>query len=110
VIKHKIIQNKGVAEALIGPVVGPESVIRVSYCVGKKSNCGEPCVAKQKRFMDDMMSDAEGDADFKDSPDLQTKVKELRTAASQSEELSKQSVMRTWDTIKSQDWTCKKGK
>jgi hypothetical protein len=108
-VKHKIVTSKGQIEALIGSVVGPESVIRVSYCTGK-ANCSEPCSTKSKRFMDDMMSDANQDQYFKDSLDVQAQVKELRTVASQSEELSRQSVIRSWDTIKQQDWFCKKGK
>jgi hypothetical protein len=107
-VQHKIVENKGAKEAWIGSVVGPTSVIKVSYCIGK-AQCGEPCTIATKRFMDDVMSDGD-DSEFKDSAELKAQVKELRTAASQSAELSRQSVMRTWDSKKQQDWVCKKTK
>jgi len=116
-VAFKLAKNHSQREVWIGSVVGPESVIRVSYCVGKVA-CKESCAVKTNRFMDDLMSDAGGD-DFKDSWDespanaakkkeLQGKVKELRSVASENQDLNQRSVVRTWETIEKQEWVCKK--
>lgn len=93
-------------EIMIGSVVGPESVIRVSYCVGKAS-CMEACPVAKKRFMDDMMSGALDD-DANVSDDVKSKAKELRALASENKGLNDHSVMRNWTTLKKQEWACKK--
>jgi len=116
-VAFKLSKNHSQREVWIGSVVGPESVIRVSYCVGKVP-CKESCAIKTNRFMDDLMSDA-GEGDFKDSWDespanaaqkkeLQGKVKELRSVASENQDLNQRSVVRTWETIEKQEWVCKK--
>ena len=119
-VAFKMNKNKSQDEVMIGAVVGPESVIKVSYCVGKAA-CKESCAVKSTRFMDDMMSDAGDEDEFKDSwgdsnsaahtaqkKELQGKVKELRSVASENKDLAKQSVIRTWETLQKQEWVCKK--
>lgn len=119
-VAFKMNKYKSQDEVMIGAVVGPESVIRVSYCVGKAA-CKEACAVKSNRFMDDMMSDAGDDDEFKDSwgdsnsaartaqkKELQGKVKELRSIASENKDLAQRSVVRNWDTIEKQEWVCKK--
>lgn len=119
-VAFKMNKNKSQDEVMIGAVVGPESVIKVSYCIGKVS-CKEACAVKSNRFMDDMMSDAGDEDEFKDSwgdsnsaahaakkKELQGKVKELRSVASENKDLAQRSVIRTWDTIQKQEWVCKK--
>jgi hypothetical protein len=119
-VAFKLIKYKSQDEVMIGSVVGPESVIRVSYCVGKVT-CKEACTVKSNRFMDDMMSDAGDEDEFKDSwgdatsaahtaqkKELQGKVKELRSIASENKDLAQRSVIRTWDTLQKQEWVCKK--
>ena len=111
--------SKNQDEVVIGSVVGPESVIHVAYCTGP-APCREACTVKSNQMMDDLMSDASDSEDFKDSwgdsaapaqvaqkKELQENVKALRTVASENSDLGKQSVMRTWDTLKSHDWFCK---
>jgi hypothetical protein len=119
-VAFKMNKNKSQDEVMIGAVVGPESVIKVSYCVGKAA-CKESCAVKSNRFMDDMMSDAGDEDEFKDSwgdsnsaahtaqkKELQGKVKELRSVASENKDLAQRSVIRTWETLQKQEWVCKK--
>ncbi len=114
-VKFKIAKYKGQTEVVVGSEVGPDSVIKVSYCVGKVT-CKEKCEAKPARFMDDLMADSGEDDEFKDSwgdskeqkKELQAKVKEFRTVANETNDLTKRSTMRDWDTINKQEWFCKK--
>jgi hypothetical protein len=119
-VPFKMNKNKSQDEVMIGAVVGPESVIKVSYCLEKVA-CKESCAVKSNRFMDDMMSDAGDEDDFKESwgdsnsaahaaqkKTLQGKVKELRAVASENKDLAQRSVIRTWDTIQKNEWVCKK--
>ncbi|MBC7396483.1 MAG: hypothetical protein H7333_03485 [Bdellovibrionales bacterium] len=110
-----MVKTKRGPEARIGSVVGPESVIRVSYCINKVT-CKEDCKAPKKRFMDDMMSDAGDDDTFSDSwgkgddankKDLRNKAKELRAVASESQSLNEGAVVRDWETLQKQEWVCK---
>ena len=114
-VPFKIIKNKTAEEVLIGSIVGPESVIRVSYCTGKAS-CKEACASPKKRFMDDLEEDAAADDSFQDSwgntnennkKELKAKAKELRSVASENESLDNRSIERDWDTLKQNEWTCK---
>ena len=107
---------KGTSEVRVGSVVGPESVIRVSYCVGKVT-CKESCDTPKKRFMDDLMADSGDEDSFNDSwgkgendahkKDLKEKAKQLRAVASESQNLNEGSVVRTWETLQKQEWVCK---
>jgi hypothetical protein len=117
-VAFKMNKFQGKEEVMVGAVVGPESVIRVSYCVGK-ANCRESCQIKTNRYMDDLMSDAGDEDDFKESWDsenadgeqkkkLKNKVKELRAVASANNDLSKHAVMRDWDALEKQESVCNK--
>jgi hypothetical protein len=110
----KLVKNKSQQEIMIGSVVGPESVIKVSYCVGD-ATCKEACAIKSNRMMDDLMSDAGDEDTFKESwgeaagqkKELQAKVKEFRNVASENKDLQKQSTVRVWDTLSKNEWFCK---
>lgn len=114
-VPFKLSKYKSQEEVVIGSVVGPESLIKVSYCVGT-SACKEACAVKSNRFMDDLMSDAGDEDEFKESwgdakeqkKELQAKVKEFRSVASANKDLQKQSTIRVWDTVQKNEWFCKK--
>jgi hypothetical protein len=114
-VKFKITQYKGQQEIQIGSVVGPESVIRVSYCVGQ-APCKEACAVKANRFMDDLTADNDEQDSFKESWDagnknkkeLEANAKEMRSIASKSDAIANQSVIREWETLKKQEWVCTK--
>lgn len=114
-VPFKLINTKGQAEVLVGSVVGPESLIRVTYCTGK-AMCKENCTQAKKRFMDDLVSDSEADDEFGDSwgnageqkKKLQAHVKAFRTVAKENDSLTKQSVIRDWKTVNHQESVCKK--
>jgi hypothetical protein len=109
--------KSGTPEVRVGSMVGPESVIRVSYCVGKVSHCHETCVQPKKRFMDDLMNDAGDEDSFSDSwgkdgddknkKDLKEKSKELRAVASENDHLNESSIQRDWDELQKQEFVCK---
>jgi hypothetical protein len=104
-------------EVRVGSMVGPESVIRVSYCVGKVNPCHEKCDQPKKRFMDDLMSDATDDDSFSDSwgkgedeahkKELKAKAKELRSIASENDHINEGSVQRNWDELQKTESFCK---
>lgn len=114
-VAFKVSKYKNQKEVVIGSVVGPESVIKLSYCVGT-SACKEGCALKSNRFMDDLMSDAGDENEFKESwgdakeqkKELQAKVKEFRNVASENKDLQKQATVRDWDTLQKNEWVCKK--
>jgi hypothetical protein len=119
-VAFKVVHSKSTDEVVIGSVVGPESVIHVAYCVNK-ANCTEACAIKTNRLMDDLMSDAGDDEEFKDSwgdtddahkkdqkKELKSRVKELRAVASENKDLEKNSVMRVWENLDQKEWVCKK--
>ena len=123
-VAFKISKFQSADEVMIGSVVGPESVIRVSYCLAK-APCKESCQIAGNRMMDDLMSDTGEDDDFKDSWDadegnekgvakndqkkeLKARVKELRAVASENTNLNSHSVIRTWETVQKQEWVCNK--
>ena len=115
-VAFKLNKNKSSDEVLIGSVVGPDSVIRVSYCTGKVK-CKESCATPKKRFMDDLMEDASNDEAFHDSwgkgdndadkKELRNKTKELRAVASENANLNDKSIIRDWDTLQKNEWVCK---
>ena len=114
-VKFKITQYKGQQEIEIGSVVGPDSVIRVSYCVGQ-APCKEACAVKANRFMDDLTAENDEQDSFKESWDatnknkkeLEANAKEMRSIASKSDSISNRSVIREWETLKKQEWVCTK--
>jgi hypothetical protein len=116
-VNFQVAKYKSNTEVRVGAMVGPESVIRVSYCVGKISPCHETCVQPKKRFMDDMMSDASDDDSFNESwgkgddenrkKDLKNKAKELRAIASENDHLNDSGVQRDWESVQKQEWVCK---
>ena len=114
-VEFQVLKLKTKQEIVIGPVVGPESVIRVSYCTGNAA-CREACTPQKKRFMDDLLSEAQAD-DFKDSwgkaakdgntQELKAKTKELSSIARDHGSLNDRAMMRDWNTLQKQEWTCK---
>ena len=113
-VEFQVLKLKGKKEIVIGPVVGPESIIRVSYCTGA-AQCRESCIPQKKRFMDDLLSDAHAD-DFQDSwgkagadsnsQELKAKTKELQSLARTNSGLNDRAMMRDWNTLQKQEWTC----
>jgi hypothetical protein len=102
-------------EILIGSVIGPESLIRVSYCTGT-STCKEACPKPKKRFMDDLLNDAQADelqdSWGKDSQDantqeLRNRAKELNAIAKEDAALNGQTILRDWKTTQTQEWACR---
>jgi hypothetical protein len=117
-VNYTVAKSKSrTTEVRVGSMVGPESVIRVSYCVGKVSHCHETCVQPKKRFMDDLMNDAGDEDSFSDSwgkdgddknkKDLKEKSKELRAVASENDHLNESSIQRDWDELQKQEFVCK---
>ena len=114
-VHYKINLHQGKPEVFIQGEVGPESVIRISYCTGKVS-CKEKCEIKAVRFMDQLM-DENADANaFKDSwsndeeqkKKLQDHASELRNLASENKSLNQLNTIREWETITHQESFCKK--
>ncbi len=118
-VEYQLTKYKSAPELRIGSVVGPESIIRVSYCIGK-ANCHEKCDAPKKRFMDDLMNNPGDDEAFSDSwgsgdsdgnqKEVKAKAKELRTIASESDSLNENSIIRKWETLQKQESYCKEKK
>lgn len=122
-VKFTVSTFQGKKEVLLGSIVGPESVIHVSYCTGKAS-CKESCEIKKSRALDQLLSDDDDSVNFGDSWDtgsaegkeksaqqkkkLEAQAKEMRKVASQNEGLNKVSVMRDWQVLKSNESVCKK--
>ena len=116
-VNFQVAKFKSNPEIRVGSMVGPESVIRVSYCIGKINPCHEKCDQPKKRFMDDLMSDATDEDSFSDSwgkgedeahkKELKAKAKELRTIASENDHLNEGSVQRDWEELQKQNWVCK---
>ena len=114
-VHYKINIHQGKPEVIIQGEVGPESVVRISYCTGKVS-CKEKCEIKAARFMDQLMDEnAEANA-FKDSwsndqeqkKKLQDHASELRNLASENKSLNQLNTIREWETITHQESFCKK--
>lgn len=115
-VAFKILKNHGVNEVIIGSVVGPDSVIRVSYCTGL-APCRESCATPKKRFLDEVALDSNSDdhfeaawgesSDKEKKKELKAKVKELRTLASETSDLENRSIIRDWETLNQNEWICK---
>ena len=116
-VNYQVAKFKSTSEVRIGSMVGPESVIRVSYCVGKVAQCQENCVQPKKRFMDDLMNDASDEDSFSDSwgkgenenpkKELKNRTKELRAIASENDHLNEASVQRDWEELQKHEWVCR---
>ena len=117
-VPFKIIHHGKEREILIGSVVGPESVIRIAYCLGKAS-CREACTPKTNAFMDELMSEGGHEKEFDDSwnentdesvkqkNELKERAKQVRSLAGASD-LNPGQTMRVWKTLQKQEWVCKK--
>ncbi len=113
-VEFQVLKSKGKEEIVLGPVVGPESLIRISYCTGT-AQCRESCTAPKKRFMDDLLSDAHAD-EFQDSwgkagadadsKELKAKSKELQALARTNSGLNDRAMMRDWNVLQKQEWAC----
>jgi hypothetical protein len=116
-VNFQVAKFKDAPEVRVGSMVGPESVIRVSYCVGKVAPCHEKCDQPKNRFMDDLMNDATDDESFSDSwgkgedeahkKDLKAKTKELRAIASENDHLNQGSIQRDWEELQKTESFCK---
>lgn len=104
-VGFKLSKKDGKTEVLIGSVVGPESTIQVSYCVGNVP-CKESCVVKNKNKVDDLLSDAEMGG--LENAELETQVKELRNVASAHGDLMDSTIIRDWNKLQSKEWICAK--
>ena len=115
-VEFQLSSHGGKKEIVIGPVVGPESVIRISYCT-THARCTEACAKPKKRFMDDLLDDAHAD-EFQDSwgknshdadsRELRNKTRELETLAHEPGSLADHAMMRNWNTLSRQVRTCRK--
>lgn len=104
-VGHKFVQKNGKAEVVIGSVVGPDSTIVVSYCVGS-APCKESCVVKTKNKVDELLSDNEMGGI--ENAELETQVKELRKVASANENLMDSTIIRDWNKEQGKEWLCNK--
>ncbi len=121
-------------EIVIGPVVGPESIIRVSYCTGS-ARCGEACAKPARRFMDELTGDVltppHGPTGRADSPaptgraaansprtpalshheadtaELRAGLNELKALARTNDSLTDHAILRDWNTLVARERTCK---
>jgi hypothetical protein len=115
-------------EIVLGPVVGPESVIRISYCT-KTARCTEACAKPRRRFMDELTGDALAgipagelrgaggrstqDAGSRASPsdadsrELRAGLKELQSLARQNDSLTDRAILRDWNQLVARERSCK---
>jgi hypothetical protein len=103
-VHHRIRKGKLGAEVWVGSVIGPDSEIELSYCTGKQI-CREPCKVKSENRVDDLLNEEEltvlGDRE------LESKVRELGKLAGTKESLLDSSVIRNWNQIGTQEWSCR---
>lgn len=104
-VNHKLVKKDGKAEVVIGSVVGPDSTIQVSYCVGN-APCKESCVVKSNNKVDELISDSEMGG--LENAELETQVKELRNVASVHGNLMDSAIIRDWNKLQSKEWICEK--
>jgi hypothetical protein len=102
-VHHRIRGGKQGPEVWVGSVIGPESEIELSYCIGK-TTCHEPCAVKSSNKVDDLINEEElstlGDRE------LEMKVKELGKIAENQNKLMDGSVIRDWNRIGTETWSC----
>ena len=104
-VNHKFVKRGSKSEVIIGSVVGPESTIDVSYCVGSVP-CKETCVVKTKNKVDELLSDSE--LGGIENAELEAQVKELRNVASVHGDLMDSTIIRDWNQLQTKEWTCEK--
>ena len=104
-VNHKFVKKDGKAEVIIGSVVGPESTIQVSYCVGS-APCKESCIVKLKNKVDELLNDSEMGG--LENSELEVQVKELRKVASVHGDLMDSTIIRNWNQLQSKEWVCEK--
>jgi hypothetical protein len=104
-VNHKLVKKEGKTEVVIGSVVGPDSTIQVSYCVGN-APCKESCVVKSNNKVDELISDSEMGG--LENAELETQVKELRNVASVHGNLMDSAIIRDWNKLQSKEWICEK--
>jgi hypothetical protein len=102
-VGHKFVQKGGKTEVIIGSVVGPESIIHVSYCIGS-APCKESCIVKTKNKVDELLSDSEMGG--LENAELETQVKELRNVASANGNLMDSTIIRDWNKEQNKEWLC----
>ncbi len=104
-VNFKFSKKSGKTEVLIGSVVGPESTIQVSYCVGSVV-CKEACNIKIKNKVDELLSDSEMGG--LENAELENRVRELRNVASVHGDLMDSTIIRDWNQLQSKEWICRK--
>ena len=114
-VEFKIKKSQQQQEVLIGPEIGPDSLIRVSYCIGK-TQCKEACPPPKKRLMDDLLNEAQAD-ELQDSwgqasqdantRELRNRAHELSTLSDEDPTLGNPNLLREWKTTQAQEWACK---
>lgn len=104
-VAHKWVKKSGKSEVMIGSVVGPESTIQVSYCLGS-APCKESCIVKTKNKVDELLSETE--ISGVENAALESQVKELRNVASVHGDLMDSTVIRDWAELQKKSWVCEK--
>ena len=104
-VNHKLVKKHGKSEVIIGSVVGPESTIQVSYCIGA-APCKESCVVKTNNKVDELLSDS--DMGGLENAELESQVKELRNVASAHGDLMDSTIIRDWNKLQTKEWVCEK--
>ncbi len=90
-VPYQTLESNHHSEVRVGPIIGPDSVIQISYCTSK-INCNEKCGNPAQGFMDDLM--AETPSENKTAPSLIEKFKSAKL------------VMRDWVTLHTQEKFC----
>lgn len=122
-VQYSLSTYQGKKEVILGSIVGPESKIQISYCVGKAS-CKTPCEIKKDRALDEMLSDQDDTLNLDSAWDsgspqdqaksaqqknkLAAQAKEMRNLASQNDHLAKTNLFRDWQTLKTNHSVCNK--
>lgn len=99
--------RNGKKEIVVGSVVGPESVIRVSYCTGP-ARCKEACGKPARRFRDELLDSREPGPQDADSRELHEKMQELETLVQERLPAAGRAIVRDWNITNRQAWTCRK--
>lgn len=103
-VHHRIRKGKLGSEVWVGSVIGPDSEIELSYCTGKQI-CREPCKVKSENRVDDLLNEEE--LNVLGDRELESKVRELGRLAGTKENLLDSTVIRNWNQIGNQEWSCR---
>jgi hypothetical protein len=115
IVSHRLLRDQGRSGILLGPVIGPDTRVRVSFCT-PGARCAEKCQKKEPSFMDGLMDDAQPeepettgnqkpqDADLRE---LRARAKELKAIARNDADLSGSGTLRNWTLNQQQEWSCK---